>query len=133
MSADSAYSIIGIGLDLVDCLRFARLLPAAEHTFKNRVFTAAEWNDCWNRKKRISALAARFAAKEACLKAFGSGWAQGIALNEVSLQENAPGGALGISLTGAADHLARQLGVRHIHVSVNHDHCMAAAIVLLTG
>src|SRR6266480_3220528 len=83
------------------------------------------------RTDREDALAARFAAKEACLKALRTGIGQG-ALRQVELV-SAPGGAPEIRLLGALVEQARESGVRTAHVSLSHQQGFAAAVVILEG
>ena len=73
--------ILGVGLDVVAVGRVERsLLHDDVAEFVERVFTAAEHTECEARADRAQALAARFAAKEACFKALGTGWAVGVSL-----------------------------------------------------
>jgi len=123
--------IIGIGLDIVETTRFARALGSTEEGFAGRVFTARELMACASRADRVQALAARFAAKEACLKALRAGIRQG-ALRQVELV-SAPGGAPEIRLLGALVEQARESGVRTAHVSLSHQQGFAAAVVILEG
>jgi holo-[acyl-carrier protein] synthase len=125
--------IIGIGLDIVETERHARAQDA-EHgpRFEERVFTPAEREECAARVDRAAAYAARFAAKEACLKALGTGWAQGLAFRQVEVVRGAAGEPH-LRLSGAAEERARRMGVRRVHVSLSHERGMAAAMVLLEG
>ena len=98
------------------------------------MFTAAERNECAGRVDRELALAARFAAKEACLKALGTGWSEGAAFLQVEVVSAGPGGgAPSLRLSGAAAELARERGVRRVHVSLSHQPGIAAAAVILEG
>jgi len=117
--------IVGIGLDIVPTERLARALEG----FQERVFTAAELAACAGRVDRTQALAARFAAKEACFKALGAGVLEG-ALHEVEVV-SAEGGAPQLRLAGALARRARARGVSHAHVSLTHEPGLAAAVVIL--
>ena len=121
--------IVGIGLDVVETAQLSRRLGAA---FEERVFTAAERKDCEGRVDREQALAARFAAKEACLKALGTGWNEGAAFQQVEVV-SAESGAPSLRLSGPTAELARERGVRHVHVSLSHQPGIAAAAVILEG
>jgi holo-[acyl-carrier protein] synthase len=123
-------SIVGIGLDLVDCPRFSRLLQRTEQSFRDRVFTVDEWTARENRPDRDPALACCFAAKEALFKAFGTGWRDGLLLNDVTLRQKA--GRASLHLTGNTAERARALGAYHIFVSVQYDARLATAFVMLT-
>lgn len=117
--------IVGIGLDVVPTERLARALEG----FQERVFTAAELAACARRADRTQALAARFAAKEACFKALGVGILEG-ALQQVEIV-SANGGAPQLRLAGPLARRARARGVSHAHVSLTHEPGLAAAVVIL--
>lgn len=119
--------IVGLGMDLVDTERVARLVATHGTRFTERVFGPAERADCAGRNE---ALAARFAAKEACLKALGTGWARGLALDQVEVVRGKDGRPE-LRLAGAALRRARALGVRAAHVSLAHQGSVAAAVVTL--
>ncbi len=124
--------VIGIGMDLVEIERIARVLETHGERFERRVFTPEEVRHCAARADRVRALAARFAAKEACLKAFGTGMAEGLALNQVEVVRD-PRGRPDLRLSGAAGERARDLGVRRVHVSLTHQDTVAGAVVVLEG
>jgi holo-[acyl-carrier protein] synthase len=122
--------ILGIGIDLLETERMARALSRHGERLERRVFTAVEREQCRARADRVLALAARFAAKEACLKALGTGWAQGLGLNEVEVVREADGRPV-LQLHGAAAERARRLAVCRVHVSLTHQAGMAGAVVVL--
>src|SRR5256885_13556894 len=84
--------ILGIGLDIVDTARIEQLLSDHHRRFEELAFTPAERAACAGRADRVDALAARFAAKEACFKALGTGWSQGVSFLQVEVR-NLEGGA----------------------------------------
>ena len=122
--------VIGIGLDVVDTDRLGRALDGPGG-FAERVFTAAELAACASRADRVQALAARFAAKEACLKALSVGILEGT-LREVEIVSG-PTGAPQLRLAGTLEECARNRGVQHAHVSLTHEPGLAAAVVILEG
>jgi holo-[acyl-carrier protein] synthase len=124
--------ILGIGLDVVATDRVARALADDGLNFEARVFTERERAECRERADRPQALGARLAAKEACLKALGTGWAEGVAFQQVEVTA-LEGGRPALQLFGKASERARALGVRHIHVSLTHEADIAAAVVVLEG
>ena len=124
--------ILGIGFDLVEVSRIARALGEHGGRFESRVFTASELSDCDGRADRDQALAARFAAKEACLKALGTGWAHGLGFQQVEVLR-AGGGRPVLRLLGVAKARADALGVRSALVSLTHQKGMAGAVVVLEG
>jgi holo-[acyl-carrier protein] synthase len=128
--------ILGIGLDIVEIAALQRLLTAQGDggAFEQRVFTAAERGACSGRADREQALAARFAAKEACLKALGTGWSGGTSFQQVEIVEGEGGnGAPAVRLSGAAANRARELRVQRVHVTLTHQPGIAAAAVILEG
>jgi holo-[acyl-carrier protein] synthase len=122
--------IVGIGLDVVETDRIARILAEHGRQFRERVFTPAELAECRNRRDEAQALAARFAAKEACLKALGTGWRRGFTFRDVEVVRM-DGGAPVIRLAGGAAARATARGVRAVHVSLTHERGLAAAAVIL--
>ncbi len=120
--------IIGIGCDIIEIKRVAK--AAEREAFCRRVFTEGEIAYCRSRGKQGSAsLAARFAAKEAVLKALGTGL-RGGALTEIEVVS----GELGkpdVRLSGYHAELAEKLGVRKIHLSLTHGMEAAVAYVIL--
>ena len=77
--------VLGVGVDLVQTERMARALVANGEGFEARVFTESELAECAHRRDRIEALAARFAAKEACFKALGAGLLERASLKQVEV------------------------------------------------
>jgi holo-[acyl-carrier protein] synthase len=124
--------IVGFGLDVVEIARVERLLagpPERVERFLARVFTPSERAYCEARRDRAGRYAARFAAKEAALKALGVPAGLRFTDIEVARAEGAPSLALG----GTAEEAARRLGVRRILLTVTHDAGVAAAAVILEG
>ena len=119
--------ILGVGIDIVDVERWARSLGRIQYD----VFTAQELVDCAERVDRVDALAARFAAKEACLKALGTG-IRGGALRQIEVLSG-PGKAPRIRFAGTLAARARKARVRRAHVSLTHERGIAAAVVILEG
>lgn len=122
--------IVGIGLDVVATATVRDLLAAHDQRFEERVFTPAERSDCAGRADRADALAARFAAKEACFKALGTGWSQGVSFLQVEVRRG-DGGAPQLALSGEAAERAAARGVTRLHVSLTHSAGVAAAAVIL--
>lgn len=124
--------ILGLGMDILENARLERALSRHGSRFEARVYTPAEIGACSSRADRVQALAARFAAKEACLKALGTGWSGGLTFRQVEVRTGS-GGRPEIHLTEDAAARARELGVRAIHVSMTHQPRTAAAMVVLEG
>jgi holo-[acyl-carrier protein] synthase len=125
--------ILGLGIDVVEVGRIARLLdgPAERATrFLARCFTPAERTFCEARRDRATRYAARFAAKEAAVKALGAPPGVGWHDFEVVRPE---GRAPSLVLTGRAAAAAGRLGVTRAHLTITHDGGVAAAVVVLEG
>lgn len=121
--------IVGIGMDVVDVARIARLLDApAAGRFVERCFTPGERAYCEAHVDRATRYAARFAAKEALAKALGA--PAGLRWTEVEV-ERGEGGAPRLRLRGAAEAAARSRGVGAVHLTLTHDAGVAAATVVL--
>lgn len=122
--------IIGHGIDLVEIARIARMMREHGQSFLERCFTEAERGYCMEGpKRRDERLAARFAAKEAVLKALGTGWRDGISWRDVEVTRE-PSGMPGVRLTGRAFQIAAELGVTRCHLSLTHTESHAMASVL---
>jgi holo-[acyl-carrier protein] synthase len=113
---------IRVGVDLVEVGRVERLLSRYEHA-RERLFTPGEIEYCGSRFER---LAARFAAKEAVLKALGSGKAKGMRWRDVEVVSS-PNGRPAVRLDGAVAALAQRSGVRGIDISLSHTRELAMA------
>lgn len=122
--------IIGVGIDIVEIGRIAAAIK--RNAFIDRVFTPAEQAYCDSRGvQRAASYAARFAAKEAVLKALGTGLRGGTWQN-VEVTNNDLGRPL-VQMTGYYQNLAGELGVQEIYLSVTHARDYAAAQVVLWG
>lgn len=122
--------IVGIGVDICSVERLARLRQRYGRRFLDRVFTAAEQAYCGGGSNCDQRYAARFAAKEAFLKALGTGFASGITLKDVEIA-SAPSGRPALVVTGQAKQMGQQLGVQTTHVSLSHERDHAIAFVVL--
>ena len=125
-------SILGHGIDLVEIARIGEMVRRHGDHFLDRCFTAAEraYAEA-SAKRRDEHLAARFAAKEAVLKALGTGWRQGIAWTDVEVVRE-PSGQPTVRLSGEAARVADAMGVTQWMLSLSHTdtHAMASAIAL---
>ncbi len=124
--------ILGTGVDIVEVPRIRNALRRHGERFVQRIFTEGEAEYCGGSAHPEQRFAARFAAKEATLKALGVGWQKGVGFGEVEVS-NDDLGAPAITLSGRAEELAGELGVRCIHVSLSHHRHLAIAHVLLEG
>ena len=110
--------ILGIGIDLVDIPRIAEVRSRHGDHFLKRVFVEGERDYCLRQKDPDIGLAARFAAKEAALKALGKGWTHGMRWTDFEVMRE-PGGRPVMKFHGAAATLAHELGVKRAHLSVS--------------
>ena len=126
--------IIGIGSDLADIRRIEGTLERFGDRFVHRCFTEIEQAKSEKRKHRAASYAKRWAAKEACSKALGTGLRMGVAWREMGVV-NLPSGQPTMDLTGgAADRLAKLTPpgtVARIHVTITDDHPYAQAFVVI--
>lgn len=122
----------GIGVDLAQIARLRRAVERWDDRFLRRVFTDAEIAYCRRRRDPIPHFAARFAAKEAALKALGTGLAMGVRWRELEVRRE-PGEAPTLVLSGRCGTLARAKGVGHALLSLTHDGDYALAQVMLVA
>jgi holo-[acyl-carrier protein] synthase len=126
--------IVGIGSDLADIRRIERTLERFGERFIRRVFTEIEQAKSEHRRERVASYAKRWAAKEACSKALGTGLRMGVAWREMGVV-NLRSGQPTMELTGsAAERLQRLIppGLQpRIHVTITDDHPWAQAFVVI--
>ena len=124
--------IIGIGVDIVETARIADLLGNHPERFLERCFSPGEQEDSKSSKRQLEHLAARFAAKEAVLKALGTGWAQGIGWTDIEVVKESSGKPT-LKISGRAQEIADKLGIVSWHVSLSHISTHAVASVVAEG
>ena len=124
--------IIGIGVDIVETSRIASSIERLGKPFLDRVFTKNERLYCDALHSPEASYAARFAAKEAVSKAFGTGMGARISWLDIEVQRNAEGKPT-IELTGEGAIFARELGVVEVMVSLSHSEHYAVAQVVACG
>ena len=122
--------VLGVGTDLVDVERVRRALER-QPGLRTRLFTESEWDYAARHRDPHPHLAARFAAKEAVMKALGRGMSSmGFAEIEVRRDEH---GAPSVALHGAAAHAAAAAGVAEWHLSLTHTDALAQAVAVAVG
>jgi holo-[acyl-carrier protein] synthase len=130
--------ILGTGIDIIKVERIERMVGRYGARFTAKVYTDEEVAACERRQRQLRATtsfedyAARWAAKEAVMKALGTGWRQGVKFREIE-NYNLPTGKPMVRLHGRAREIARELGAEHIHVSISHEREFAVAFVVLEG
>jgi holo-[acyl-carrier protein] synthase len=122
--------IVGMGVDITEVARVEEAVSRHGRRFLQRVFTEGEIAYCEGHLKRFERYAARFAAKEAAMKALGTGWRRGIRWRDLEVV-NLPGGKPTLRFSGVAAELAAQLGVSNTVLSLTHTASQALAQVIL--
>jgi holo-[acyl-carrier protein] synthase len=123
--------LIGAGTDIIEIERIKQAIERSGNRFLERVFTPGERGFCDARKERFSCYAARFAAKEAVLKALGTGLA-GCSLLDVEVRRQ-EGSRPEILLHGAAAEMAKEKGVASVLISISHNREQAVAFAIAAG
>jgi holo-[acyl-carrier protein] synthase len=124
-------NILGIGTDIVECLRIAQMIERHGELFITRVYTPREIRYCQRRKAATQHFAGRWAAKEAVLKAVGTGWRRGISWRDVEIC-NVAGGKPVVVIRGGLREIADEMGIGQVLISISHcrSHATAYAIAI---
>jgi holo-[acyl-carrier protein] synthase len=118
--------IVGIGTDIVECLRIGRMIEQHGELFLTRVYTEREIRYCQARKHATEHFAGRWAAKEAVLKCLGTGWSHGVAWTDIEIRNDLQGKPQVLICGGAKDH-AQRLRISEILLSISHCRAYATA------
>jgi holo-[acyl-carrier protein] synthase len=121
--------IVGMGIDVAEVKRIRAVIESQAERFLRRVYTPDEVTYCEQFKNKFERYAGRFAAKEAAMKALGTGWSRGVRWVDVEVVRQR-GGRPTISLKGTARKIADNLGVKHIALSITHTAEQAFAQVI---
>ncbi len=128
--------ILGLGSDLIDIRRIERTIARFGDRFLNRVFTDAERGKCDRRADRAAGYARRFAAKEACSKALGTGFRRGVFWRDLGVV-NLPSGRPTMRLTGGAlqrlDEITPAGMVARLDITLSDEPPLAQAVVIITA
>ena len=122
--------IVGTGIDIAEVPRIRQSIERFGIRFLQRVFTEGEMRYCDSKANRVERYAARFAAKEAAMKALGTGWNHGVRWRDCEVVRK-PGGRPTIQFHGKADEFAARLGVKNAALSISHTQEQAIAQVIL--
>jgi holo-[acyl-carrier protein] synthase len=122
--------IVGTGIDIAEVERIAQTIARFDGRFKERVFTADEIRYCEAKGNKAERYAARFAAKEAGMKAIGTGWSRGVNWRDIEVRR-LPGGRPTIVFHGKAAEIFAKLGGVRAHLSITHTKQSAMAYVIL--
>lgn len=123
--------ILGMGLDVAEIGRIRDSLTRFGARFTGHVLTPGE-TAAMPETDPAPFVAARFAAKEACAKALGTGFANGVTMKNIEVR-SLPSGAPTLVLSGRARELAETMGAERLHLSLTHGRDVAAAVVILEG
>ena len=123
--------VLGIGTNIIECLRIAQMIERHGERFLNRVFTDQEIQYCRQRHAATQHFAGRWAAKEAVLKSLGSGWIKGINWRDLEVR-NDKSGQPKVAFRGGIRDIVEQKGIKDIRISISHcrSHATALAIAL---
>jgi holo-[acyl-carrier protein] synthase len=121
--------IVGLGVDIAEVARVKAAIERHGETFLRRVYTPKEREYCERFKNKFERYAGRFAAKEAAMKALGTGWSRGVRWVDVEVVRE-KGGKPTMKLAGEASHVAERMGVKNIALSITHTADQAFAQVI---
>ena len=122
--------IFGVGIDLVEIGRIETIMKKWEEKFLCRIYSAEEIRYCNNRARPAVHFAARFAVKEAFLKAIGLGMGGGVRFRDIETTHDDRGKPL-LKLAGAARSFLETREIRAVHLTISHTNAHATAIVML--
>ncbi len=122
--------IVGTGIDIAEVPRIAASIEKFGDRFLRRIYTEGEMRYCDSKANRAERYAARFAAKEAAMKALGTGWNHGVRWCDVEVARQ-PGGRPTIAFHGKAAEFAAKLGAKNVALSLSHTAEQAIAQVIL--
>jgi holo-[acyl-carrier protein] synthase len=125
-------TILGIGIDIVETERIRQMLTRHGDHFLERIFTSDERQYCAAMRDPAPFFAARFAAKEAVAKAFGTGIGAEVEWRDIEVQRAATGKP-SVALSGAGAAFAEKLGVAEVLISLSHSEHYAVAQAILIG
>jgi len=124
--------ILGTGVDLAEVDRIRDAIGRHGDRFVRRIYTAAEIAYVERKANRFERYAGRFAAKEAGMKAIGTGWKRGVSWQDFEVS-NLPSGRPTLRLRGEAARIAEKMGVKSISLSITHTAQLGMAHVILEG
>lgn len=121
--------IVGLGIDIAEVDRVKAAMERHGQTFVRRVYTPAEAEYCEGFRNKYERYAGRFAAKEAAMKALGTGWRRGVRWQDIEVIRE-PSGRPTLELRGVARDVALKLGVKRISLTITHTAQQALAQVI---
>jgi holo-[acyl-carrier protein] synthase len=124
--------IVGTGIDIAEVPRIRQSIERFGDRFLQRIYSPGEIRYCDSKANRMERYAARFAAKEAAMKALGTGWSHGVRWRDCEVVRM-PGGRPSIMFHGKAGEIAERMGVKNAALSLSHTAEQAIAQVILEG
>lgn len=124
--------IVGIGTDIVRISRMRRIAERFPHRMGKKIFTSNELSCCLAKTDPAPSLAGRFAAKEAVLKALGTGWSGGARFVDIEII-NTPTVRPSVGVKGKTAELSRARGITAWHISISHEGDLAVAVAVAEG
>ena len=124
--------IVGMGVDIAEVGRIQTAIERHGEIFLKRVYTTREREYCERFKNKYERYAGRFAAKEAAMKALGTGWRRGVRWVDFEVVRETSGQPT-LAITGEAAKIAQQLGVKSVALSITHTESQALAQVIFEG
>src|ERR1700681_1347579 len=121
--------IVGLGMDITEIDRIEAAIARRGRALLERLFTPLEISYCEKHRNRAERFAGRFAAKEAAMKALGTGWARGVRWVDIEIVRESSGKPT-LKLSGASRQIADRIGVKHIAVTITHTGNTALAQVI---
>ena len=121
--------IVGLGVDITEVNRIEAAINRRGRPFLDRLFTPSEIAYCEKHRHRAERFAGRFAAKEAAMKALGTGWSNGVRWVDIEVVRE-PSGRPTLKLSGESRAIADNLGVKHITLTITHTGNTALALVI---
>jgi holo-[acyl-carrier protein] synthase len=118
--------IVGVGTDIVECLRVGRMIEQHGELFLARVYTEREVRFCQSRRRATEHFAALWAAKEAIFKAIGRPWRRGMEWTDLEVSQE-PGAVATVLVCGATKEMAQALHISSVHLSMAHCRAYATA------
>jgi holo-[acyl-carrier protein] synthase len=125
-------NVLGLGTDIIECLRIAKMIEKHGELFLQRVYTEHEIGYCSSRKAANQHYAGRWAAKEAVLKAMGTGWSRGIRWRDIEVKVEL-GGKPHVHIHGTAKEICSELGITDMLISISHCRSHATATAIAVG
>ncbi len=120
----------GIGVDIIEVDRVEGVIERRGDRFLDRIYTVKEIDYCRSKKDYVRSFAGRFAAKEAVMKALGTGWRKGVRWKDIEIT-NAPSGKPQLTLYGRAREIMDELGAASALVAISHsrDYAVSNAVI----